>query len=151
MALAESFIYHKINDYKISFALFLYLDLYYYPEKQQLYTNMVNIGEHIIRLRKAKGWSQDKLAKEVGSSRIMIGNYERGENLPSVEMIIKLARIFDVSIDFLLGEGQLSSLDKDFLKRIEEIQKLDEATKQHLFFLIDNVIQNYKARKAFDK
>ncbi|MFZ4863230.1 hypothetical protein ACL9RF_13720 [Sphingobacterium sp. Mn56C] len=42
-------------------------------------------------------------------------------------------------------------LDKDLLKRIEDIEKLDEATKQHLFFLIDNVVQNYKTKKAFNK
>ena len=36
-------------------------------------------------------------------------------------------------------------------KRIEDIEKLDEDTKKHLFFLIDNVIQNYKTKKAFNK
>jgi len=104
-----------------------------------------------MRLRKAKNWSQDKLAKEIDSSRVMIGNYERGDNSPSVEVIIKLARIFDVSVDYLLGEGKLPTLDKDLLRRIEDIEKLDDATKQHLFFLIDNVIQNYKTKKAFNQ
>jgi len=112
---------------------------------------MVNIGERLMRLRKAKNWSQDKLAKEIDSSRVMIGNYERGDNSPSVEVIIKLARIFDVSVDYLLGEGKLPTLDKDLLRRIEDIEKLDDATKQHLFFLIDNVIQNYKTKKAFNQ
>jgi hypothetical protein len=51
----------------------------------------------------------------------------------------------------LIREGQLSAFDKDLLKRIEDIEKLDAETKQHLFFLIDNVIQNYKTKKAFDK
>ncbi len=112
---------------------------------------MVNIGERLMRLRKAKNWSQDKLAKEIDSSRVMIGNYERGDNSPSVEVIIKLARIFNVSVDYLLGEGKLATLDKDLLRRIEDIEKLDDATKQHLFFLIDNVIQNYKTKKAFNQ
>jgi len=52
-------------------------------------------------------------------------------------------------VDFLLGESELSALDKDLLKRIEDIEKLDPDTKQHLFFLIDNVIQNFKTKKAF--
>jgi hypothetical protein len=59
--------------------------------------------------------------------------------------------VFNVSVDFLIGEGELAALDKDLLKRIEDIEKLDEATKQHLFFLIHNVIQNYKTKKAFNK
>jgi len=58
---------------------------------------------------------------------------------------------FNVSVDYIIGEGELAALDKDLLKRIEDIEKLDEATKQHLFFLIDNVIQNYKTKKAFNK
>lgn len=42
-------------------------------------------------------------------------------------------------------------LDKELLKRIKDIERLDNDTKQHLFFLIDYVIQNYKTKKAFAK
>ncbi|MBN8856944.1 MAG: helix-turn-helix transcriptional regulator [Sphingobacteriales bacterium] len=84
-------------------------------------------------------------------SRTIIGNYERNANTPSIEVLIKLAKVFNVSVDYIIGEGELAALDKDLLKRIEDIEKLDEATKQHLFFLIDNVIQNYKTKKAFNK
>lgn len=112
---------------------------------------MVSIGERITQLRKAKNWSQDDLAKEIESSRVMIGKYERGDNSPSIEVLAKLAKAFNVSMDFLIGEGELSSFDKDLLRRIEDIEKLDNDTKQHLFFLIDNVIQNFKTKKAFSK
>jgi transcriptional regulator with XRE-family HTH domain len=112
---------------------------------------MVSIGERIAQLRKAKNWSQDELAKEVESSRVMIGKYERGDNSPSIEVLLKLAKSFNVSVDFMMGEGELSSFDKDLLKRIEDIERLDTDTKKHLFFLIDNVIQNSKTRKAFAK
>ena len=44
---------------------------------------------------------------------------------------------------------ELSTIDKDVLKRIEDIEKVDENTRKHLFFLIDNVIQNYKTKLAF--
>ncbi len=59
--------------------------------------------------------------------------------------------VFNVSVYYLIGEGELAALDKDLLKRIEDIEKLDEDTKKHLFFLIDNVIENYKIKKAFSK
>ncbi|MBX2924517.1 MAG: helix-turn-helix transcriptional regulator [Chitinophagaceae bacterium] len=93
--------------------------------------------------------SRDSSEKKV--SRTIIGNYERNANTPSIEVLIKLAKVFNVSVDYIIGEGELAALDKDLLKRIEDIEKLDEATKQHLFFLIDNVIQNYKTKKAFNK
>ncbi len=110
---------------------------------------MLNIGEQIIQLRKQHNLSQEELAKKAKVSRTIIGNYERNANTPSIEVLIKLARVFNVSLDFLVGEGQISALDKDVLKRIEDIESLDSDTKQHLFFLIDNVIQNWKTKKAF--
>jgi len=111
---------------------------------------MLNIGASIIQLRKQHNLSQEELAKKAKVSRTIIGNYERNANTPSIEVLIKLARVFNVSIDFMVGEGQLSALNKDLLKRIEDIESLDSDTKQHLFFLIDNVIQNFKTKKAFN-
>jgi transcriptional regulator with XRE-family HTH domain len=110
---------------------------------------MLNIGEQIIQLRKQLNLSQSELAEKAAVSRTIIGNYERNTNTPSIEVLLKIAKVFNVSVDFLIGEGQLSSFDKDVLKRIEDIEKMDGNTKQHLFFLIDNVIQNYKTKQAF--
>jgi transcriptional regulator with XRE-family HTH domain len=112
---------------------------------------MLDIGSKITQLRKAKNWSQEDLAKQINSSRVMVGNYERNTNTPSIDVIIKMARTFEVTVDFLIGEGEFSTYDKDIIKRIEDIDQLDEDTKKHLFFLVDNVIQNYKTKKAFDK
>ena len=74
---------------------------------------MHGIGEKIIQLRKAQKWSQEDLAKKINTSRIMIGNYERNDNTPSIDVIIKICRIFDISVDFLLGEGCNANFDKD--------------------------------------
>lgn len=102
-----------------------------------------------MELRKAKSWSQEDLAKQIQSSRVMIGNYERNTNTPSIDILLKIANVFDVSVDYLIGEGSLSSYDKEVLKRIEDIEQLDEDTKSKLFFLIDNIIQNFKTKQAF--
>ncbi len=110
---------------------------------------MLNIGEQIILLRKQLNLSQSELAEKAEVSRTIIGNYERNTNAPSIEVLLKIAKVFNVSVDFLIGEGELSTFDKDLLKRIEDIEKMDSSTKQHLFFLIDNVIQNYKTKQAF--
>lgn len=110
---------------------------------------MLDFGKKIITLRKAKDWSQDDLAKEIEASRIMIGKYERNENSPSVEVLIKLAKVFDVSLDYLIGEGEIAHYNKEIIQRIEDIEKLDNSTRDKLFFLIDNVIQNFKTKQAF--
>jgi len=41
------------------------------------------------------------------------------------------------------------AVDKKTLKRMEDIDKLDDGLKDKLFFLLDNVVQNYKAKKTF--
>ncbi len=112
---------------------------------------MLNIGDKIIQLRKQNGLSQSELAEKIEASRTIVGNYERNSNTPSIEMIIKIAKVFYVSLDYLIGEGQLSSYDKEVLKRIEDIEHLDQETRKNLFFLIDNVIQNFKTKQAFAK
>lgn len=110
---------------------------------------MLNIGDNIIKLRKAKGWSQTELAKEIDASRIMIGNYERGDNLPSLEVIIKLADIFGVSLDFLVGKGVNAAYDKRMLTRLEDIEGLDNEDKDYVFRFIDIIIRDAKTRKAY--
>jgi len=110
---------------------------------------MLNIGERITQLRRQFNLSQEDLAKKIGVSRTIIGNYERNTNTPSIEVLIKIAKTFNVTVDYIIGEGELSSYDKEVLKRIEDINKLDNDTKEHLFFLVDNVIQNFKTKKAF--
>ncbi|WP_188112286.1 hypothetical protein [Aquimarina sp. RZ0] len=60
-----------------------------------------------------------------------------------------MVKTFDVFVDFLIGEAEAANLDKAVLQRIYDIEKLDEDTKSKLFFLIDNVIQNFKTKQAF--
>lgn len=109
----------------------------------------MNIGTKITELRKNNKWSQADLGSKVGVSREIIGRYERNDVLPSIEVAKKIADAFGVSLDFLAGEGSLSHYNKEVLKRIDDIEQLDEETKNKLFFLIDNVIQNFKTKKAF--
>jgi len=77
---------------------------------------------------------------------VMIGNYERNSNTPSIDIILKIAKVFDVSIDYLAEEGQFSTYDKEVLKRIEDIEDLPDEDKNHLFYVIDNLIKAVKLK-----
>jgi len=114
-------------------------------------SNIVNIGNKISLLRKDKNWSQGDLAQRLDASREIIGKYERGENLPSIEMVAKMAKEFGVTADYLIGEGENASFDKDTVNRINNIQKMDADTKNILFNVIDTYIQNFKTKLAFAK
>jgi transcriptional regulator with XRE-family HTH domain len=107
---------------------------------------MLDIGSKITALRKKLNLSQSELAKRVEVSRTIIGNYERNENTPSIDILLKIAKTFDVSVDYLIGEGQLSTYDKEVLKRINDIEHLPEEDKQHIFYLIDNLVKAAKLK-----
>ncbi len=98
---------------------------------------MLDIGSKITQLRKAKNWSQGELAEKIEASRAIIDKYERNENLPSVEMVIKMAKAFAVSVDYLLGEGEYASYDKETTRRLQDIEKLDPTTKTKIFDIIE--------------
>lgn len=66
-----------------------------------------------------------------------------------IEMALKIANAFDVPVDYLLGEGKHASYSKETVKRIEEIEALDDSTKSVLFNLIDTYLRDFKARKAY--
>ena len=51
----------------------------------------MNTGKIISDLREQKGWAQKDLAEKSGISRVMIGKYERGEAVPSIEAAKKIA------------------------------------------------------------
>jgi transcriptional regulator with XRE-family HTH domain len=109
----------------------------------------MNLGDQITTLRKQKDMSQTDLAKAARVSREIIGRYERGEAMPSIEVAKKIADAFGVSLDYLVGEGINASFDKKSLTRLQDIEKLDADTKEKIYFVIDNIIQNVKAKKAF--
>lgn|SRR5690606_7489319 len=105
-------------------------------------------GERLALVRKKKKISQDELAKAIGVHAPVIGRYERDEVKPSIEVAAKIAQSLGVSLDYLTGNSDLE-LDADVIKKIQEIQQLPEKDRNHLFYLLDNVLQNVKAKKAF--
>lgn len=110
----------------------------------------MTIGEHIMLLRKNKSLSQAALGKAVGTSGDIIGRYERGIITPSIEVIMKIADALEVSIDFLVGKTSLK-LDKETLKRLNDISDLSEENKNFVLKMVDMALQNFKTKNAFAK
>jgi len=103
----------------------------------------------IVDLRKQKSWSQADLADRTDISQVMVGKYERGDAVPSLEVAKKIADAFGVSLDYLVGEGVNANLDKKDLKRLEELKLLEDDKKNTLLDLIDTYIRDAKARRAY--
>lgn len=64
---------------------------------------MVDFGNILKELRLQAGMTQKELATKVGVTKSVISYYELSERSPSPEVLIKLANIFHVTTDYLLG------------------------------------------------
>lgn len=64
------------------------------------------LSDQIRKYRKEKGLSQDELAEKLGVSRQSISLWENGQTQPTIENILALARIFNVSTDAILGNTE---------------------------------------------
>ncbi len=60
------------------------------------------IGARIRQVRKAKGWSQDKLAKKCGISMSFLGHIERGTRIMSLETFGSICAALETGADELL-------------------------------------------------
>lgn len=61
------------------------------------------LGQRICALRTALGWSQVDLSKRLGVAKQTVSNWENDNIQPSVEMLVRVAKILNVSSDYLLG------------------------------------------------
>lgn len=64
---------------------------------------MVDFGNILKELRLQAGMTQKDLAAKIGVTKSVISYYELRDRSPSPEVLIKLANIFHVSVDYLLG------------------------------------------------
>lgn len=63
-------------------------------------------------------------------------------------MAAKISQALGVSLDYLVGNSDVR-LDTELIKRITEIQQLSEADRNGIFFALDGLLRDAKARKAY--
>ncbi len=66
----------------------------------------MTLNENIKQLRQSRNLSQVDLASALGVTKQSISNWENNNIQPSIDMLIRLARFFSVSTDYLLGLDQ---------------------------------------------
>ncbi|NCA92696.1 XRE family transcriptional regulator [bacterium] len=93
----------------------------------------LKIGDNIRRLRKNKGMTQEQLAELLNISCAAVSKWESADTYPDITMIMPIARVFDVSIDELLGynSAKIEVEIKNLLAEHLELQargKYKEAT-----------------------
>jgi bacteriophage CI repressor helix-turn-helix domain len=84
---------------------------------QKIYGNMifeviiVGFSENLYALRTHASLSQKELAEKLGVAQASINYWEKGQRTPSIDMVVLIAKYFNVSLDDLLGTAQSNITD----------------------------------------
>ena len=87
-----------------------------------------SLNENIRTLRTARGLNQVEFAKLIGVTKQCVSNWENDNVLPSIEMLVKIADLFKISTDRLLGRENADFINVSGLtdKQVEHIALIVE-------------------------
>ena len=86
------------------------------------------VGAYIMILRKARKYTQQGLAEKLGVSHQAVSHWERGESMPDISMLPKLAALLGTTVDNLLSAG--SEDFKGFDQIIENVNIITKRKKK---------------------
>ena len=92
------------------------------------------LAEKIKSIREQLGMTQAEVARKLGLTRSSINGWEMGLSVPSTQYIVELAKLFNVSTDYLLGMEQGAVLN------------IDDLTEKEVSVLID-LVACFRAKK----
>lgn len=87
------------------------------------------LGQRIDTLRRALNWSQVELAKRLSVAKQTVSNWENDNIQPSIEMLVRLAKLFNVTTDYLLGLEDVPRISTE---------GLPDSVVAHICLLIDD-------------
>lgn len=107
-----------------------------------------SIGRKIRDARKAKNLRQEDLAEQTGLSVKYIGMLERGEKMPALETLVKIANCLGVSSDMLLCEVLNMGYKVKDSQFAEKIEGLPKAEKDRIYDVVDILIRHAKNEQS---
>ena len=109
------------------------------------------LGNRIKALREELGLKQEELASKMSVSPSAIGMYETNKREPNDEIKLKLAKLFDVSTDYLLGKSDIRKPQEIYIEDADiafynNIKGLNETNKE----ILKNIIEGLNAKQNND-
>lgn len=87
---------------------------------------ILNFGMRLKSLRNSQNLTQQQLANQLGVAKSIVSYYESGDRFPSYDVLVKIAYIFHVTTDYLLGVERsrmlnVSDLSEDDIAVLETV------------------------------
>ena len=100
---------------------------------------MINaLNENIKKMRITRNYNQVEFAKLIGVTKQCVSNWENDNVVPSIDMLVKIADLFNVTTDFLLGRS-----DKNFI----DVSNLTDEQAGHIAILVSDFVKINKQGK----
>ena len=120
--------------------------------KDKINKSSETIGKRIKRLRMHKQLSQIDLAKIIDSDNRQVSRYEHDKIFPAGETLVKLAKAFSVTIDYLVmgelaGEANERLKNKELLDLFEQVEQFNIKDKEAVINFIDALAIRNKVEK----
>jgi transcriptional regulator with XRE-family HTH domain len=87
---------------------------------------ITSIGDRIAQRRRERGLNQAELAELIDTSQRQVSKYETGINIPSGEVLGRIADALDVSADWLIGRISADGLTDTERELIRAVRQLPE-------------------------
>jgi transcriptional regulator with XRE-family HTH domain len=106
-----------------------------------------SVGARLRALREERGLSQRALAERLQASNSIIAKYEAGVHTPPLSVLVRLAAIFDVSLDHLVGRAaELAPLrDPRLVRCMREIAAMEEPSRELVTMALEGMVSAYQA------
>jgi transcriptional regulator with XRE-family HTH domain len=120
--------------------------------KQESRVYFAALGRRITQLRKSRGYTQGEFAQKLGVSQQSVFAYETGERRISVLMLERIAKLYALSTDQVIGlEPERATpkrrLSPKAMRHAERIQNLSKAEQRFIVRIIDHLEEMRHARK----
>ena len=117
---------------------------------------LMPMGEKIQALRNTKGWSQEDLAKKLGTTGPNVSRWENDHGSPSVESLKELSKLFEVSVDYFLFEDapprpSVGFNDPELAEQFCQIDQLDEVSRTAVKRIIKPLSDEKKMRELLSQ
>ncbi len=97
----------------------------------------IDLGRRVRKQRTQRGWTQEALAERVNVSTSFVGHVERGTRKASLETLVAIANVLNVSLDYLLSGSMNNSVIGPMPKNLNDQQR--SALKEILSTIQENL------------
>lgn len=108
---------------------------------------MNDFAENLKKCKTQNGISQEEISKKISIHPVQFSRYERGQSVPSIEVVQKTADALEVSIDQLVygdqdNKAEQSISDRELLSMFKKVQLFSERQKETVKDFLSSYIRS---------